>query len=152
MRITSWLGPSFTSARTAADSPHNCPSLPSVYRQIPRYRLEAQRVPPTARLVYRQSIGHDQERQELGVAICRDLLGADGTVNGVIWKSNVGARNPLRSTTMECAAHPTRSDHNVAVVRSILRVLSELLRLLSTEPESPQASIASTASHLASLR
>ena len=112
-----------------------------------RIFLVEERFPPTARLVYRQSIGHDQERQEPGVAAHRDLLGADGTVNGVIRKSNVCIRNPLGPTAMECPAHPTRADHDVAVVRSIPRVLSELLRLLSTEPESPQTSITSTASH-----
>jgi hypothetical protein len=36
--------------------------------------------------VYRQSIEHDQERQERGVAVHSDLVGADGTVKGVIAK------------------------------------------------------------------
>jgi hypothetical protein len=71
----------------------------SVYRPIPRYRLELQRFPPAARLVYRQSIEHDQQR---GVAVDCDLLGADGTANWIIWKRNVGVQHPLSSTAMDC--------------------------------------------------
>ena len=94
------------------DKPHACadglPEEPehllphfqaSVCRPIPRYRLELQRFPPAARLVYRQSIEHDQER---GVAVDCDLLGADGSANWIIWKRNVGVQHPLRSTAMDC--------------------------------------------------